>query len=168
MLYDRGISCCFTGHRAQKLPWGTNEKDSRAIRFRLELQHAVTVAYGEGYRHFICGMATGGDTVFGEILVKARPYLPGLSIEAAVPCRTQADGWSPADRRRYDALLSSCDVVNVLQENYTSNCMLNRNRYMVDHSSLLLAAFSGVPGGTLQTINYAIRCGLEIRYIPVP
>jgi uncharacterized phage-like protein YoqJ len=40
--------------------------------------------------------------------------------------------------------------------------MLKRNRYMVDHSSVLIAVFDGVLGGTMQTINYARKKGLEI------
>ena len=80
-----------------------------------------------------------------------------MSLEAAIPCGTQPDKWKIQQRQRYNRLLDSCDRVNVLQINYTPDCMLRRNRYMVDRSSLLLACYDGRPGGTMSTILYAQR-----------
>ena len=45
--------------------------------------------------------------------------------------------------------------------------MSRRNRYMVDASSVLIAAYDGKPGGTMSTLLYAIRRGIEIIEIPV-
>ena len=42
-----------------------------------------------------------------------------------------------------------------------------RDRYMVDHASLLIAAFDGSPGGTRYTVEYAMRRGLEIVDLPI-
>ena len=39
---------------------------------------------------------------------------------------------------------------------------MRRNRYMVDSSSLLIAAYNGQQGGTMSTLLYAMRQGLEI------
>lgn len=44
--------------------------------------------------------------------------------------------------------------------------MLRRNRYLVDHSSVLLAVYNGVKrSGTGATVNYARRLGREIIII---
>ena len=40
--------------------------------------------------------------------------------------------------------------------------MLRRNRYMVDHSALLIAVYDGMLGGTMYTLSYAMKQGLEI------
>ena len=29
--------CCFTGHRPEKLPWGTDESDPRCVKLKEEL-----------------------------------------------------------------------------------------------------------------------------------
>ena len=57
------ITCCFTGHRPHRLPWHEDELDPRCQRFRAELDRQVAMAYDRGYRHFISGMAQGGDPV---------------------------------------------------------------------------------------------------------
>ena len=59
-MEDKSISCCFTGHRPMKLPWGMNEKDPRCVDLKLELAARLEGIYQMGYRHFICGMALGG------------------------------------------------------------------------------------------------------------
>ena len=46
--------------------------------------------------------------------------------------------------------------------------MNRRNRYMVDRSSLLLAVYDGIPqGGTMNTLAYAMRKGVQTVIVPV-
>ena len=52
----RQESCCFTGHRPAKLPWGYNESDPRCVKLKERIADAVLLAYQEGYRHFLCGI----------------------------------------------------------------------------------------------------------------
>ena len=82
-------------------------------------------------------------------------------------CGTQPDRWSKAQRQRYSSLLCGADAVTVLQAEYSADCMMRRNRYMVDSSSLLLCCFAGSPGGTMNTILYAKRSGVELLMIDI-
>lgn len=43
--------------------------------------------------------------------------------------------------------------------------MHERNRYMVTNSSLMIALYNGLPGGTQKTIEFAREQGLEIIII---
>ncbi len=43
--------------------------------------------------------------------------------------------------------------------------MKERNQYMINNSSLVIALFNGLPGGTKQTIDYARAQGLEVIII---
>ena len=158
----RPVSCCFTGHRANKLPWGSNEEDPRCKALKQRLWDVMETAYEEGYRHFICGMAQGCDLYFCELALQLREKYGDVSVEAAIPCPSQADGWSRAERYRWQRLVDQCDVETVVQDHYTPDCMLRRNRYMVDHASLLIAVYDGQNGGTRRTMEYAMRRGLDI------
>lgn len=160
-------TCCFTGHRPSGLPWRDDELDPRCLDLRREILEHLEVIYAAGYRHFICGMALGCDTYFARAVLALKEDHGDITLEAAVPCASQADNWSIEHRREYDELLTLCDKVTVLQESYTPDCMMRRNRYMVDHASLLLACFSGLPGGTMNTILYAQRCGTETDIIDI-
>lgn len=91
-----------------------------------------------------------------------------ITLEAAIPCLSQSDGWTAAQQERYRDLLELCNYRTVVQEKYDPGCMHRRNRYMVDHSSLLLAVHDGSPGGTRYTIEYALRRRKDVLILPVP
>ena len=159
--------CCFTGHRPQSLPWGTREQDPRCLELKLELAARLEGIYETGYRRFLCGMALGCDMYFAEAVLALRDSHPDVRLEAVIPCGSQPDRWNLAQRQRYNSLLDRCDKVTVLQIHYTPDCMLRRNRYMVEHSSLLLACYNGYPGGTQSTLLYAQRQGLQTIVIEI-
>ena len=167
VVKGRQTACCFTGHRPAKLPWGDDESDVRCLALKARIRAAVESAILEGMEHFICGMAEGCDLYFCEIVLELKARYPHITLEAALPCPTQADKWSEASRARYRALLVRCDYETMVSAAYSSGCMQRRNRYMVDHASLLIAAHDGVPGGTRNTIEYALKRGVSVMDIPI-
>ena len=166
-MRGRPCACCFTGHRPAKLPWGDDESDLRCLALKARLRAAVESAILEGTEHFICGMAEGCDLYFAEVVLELKKRYPHITLEAALPCPSQADRWSAASRARYQALLKQCDYETMVAEQYSPGCMQRRNRYMVDHASLLIAAHDGLPGGTRGTIEYALRRGLDVVDVPL-
>ena len=162
----RQMSVCFSGYRPEKLPWGEDESDPRCAALKKRLYDAAKSACAQGYRHFICGMARGVDFYACEAVLLLRRDYPDVTVEAAVPCRDQAARWAAAQRARDEALLAQCDRRTLLQERYDGGCMQRRNRYMVDHSALLIAVHDGSPGGTLYTIEYALRCRRHVLVLP--
>lgn len=161
-LINPDNTCCFTGHRPSKLPWRQDECDRRCVMLKEKIYDIVSALYGSGIHHFICGMALGCDTYFAEILFRLREEHRDITIEAALPCETQSARWSEVDRNRYFRMIADCDYETLIQHGYTRDCMIKRNKYMVDNSSVLIAVYNGTLGGTMQTINYAKKKGLEI------
>ena len=155
------LTCSFTGHRPEKLPWGFDEEDPRCVRLKQRLRCAAEQAYADGYRHFIVGMARGCDLYFAEIVLELRERYPDVTVEAAIPCETQAAGWKEAERERYFDLVARCDLETMVQRHYDKGCMQRRNRYMVDRSARLIAVYDGMLGGTMYTLNYAMNRGVE-------
>ena len=45
---------------------------------------------------------------------------------------------------------------------YKDGIFRMRNEYMVDHSGRLTAWYNGTPGGTRDTIEYAVNKGIEV------
>lgn len=160
--YNFGTACSFTGHRPEKLPWRSNESDPRCVALKEKLIDAIRSVYSSGISHFICGMAKGCDMYFAEAVIALRDEYSDITLEAAVPCPTQSHGWGSADRQRYNYILHQCDHVELVQHEFTPDCMMLRNKYMVDHSNVLIAVYDGTVGGTMGTVNYATRQGLEI------
>ncbi|MDR0812432.1 MAG: DUF1273 domain-containing protein [Oscillospiraceae bacterium] len=155
-------TACFTGYRPEKLPWGDDELSGDAQKLKQRLADVCALLYDGGIRRYLCGMARGADTYFVEELLKLKEHCPDISIEAAIPCPQQSERWTTEDRERYLALLRQCDEITVVSKEYTKWCMLERNKYMVNLSSVLVAVYDGKPGGTKFTRDYAEKRSLEI------
>ena len=164
---ERARTCCFTGHRPEKLPWRNNEQDPRCLALKERLARALEEAYEKGMRHFLCGMALGADFYFCEAALDLRDRRPGVTVEAVIPCEEQAARWREADRERYFRLVERCDYETLVQRRYDQGCMLRRNRHMVDRSSMLIAVYDGMLGGTMYTLTYAMRQKLEVVILDV-
>ena len=145
---NRETTCCFTGHRPEKLPWREDEGDPRCLELKARLAGAVEAAYEKGMRHFLCGMARGADFYCCE--------------------EEQAARWRERDRERWFSLVERCDNETMLQHHYDRGCMLRRNRYLVDHSAMLIAVYDGMLGGTMYTISYAMKRGLDVVTLDIP
>lgn len=165
---NRQQACCFTGHRPSRLPWGDDEDDLRCLQLKEQLSHSIETAYQKGYRHFLCGMAQGGDFYFCEAALALAQDYTDMEVWAIIPCVTQSQHWDEKDKMRYLTLLESCHHQITLQAHYTKDCMHRRNRFMVDLSSLLIAAYDGNPvGGALYTMAYAMKSGLEVEILEI-
>ena len=56
-------TCCFTGHRPSKLPWGYDESGAQFELFRERLKEVIISSIQNGYTHFISGVALGFDII---------------------------------------------------------------------------------------------------------
>lgn len=157
------LTLCFTGHRPQKLPWGFNEQDERCLKVKEKLKILIEQAIIDGYCYFWSGMALGFDMMCVEILLELKVKYKRIKIYGALPCRNQSQKWPIEQQKRYDKLTNQLDGIRCLNDNYTgSECMLERNRFMIDNSSKLIALFNSKSGGTKSTIEYAKKKELEI------
>ena len=87
-------TCCFTGHRPQKLPWGFNENSIDCIAMKeiakIEIQNAI---FNYGITHFISGMAIGFDMIAAELVLELKKDYPFITLECAIPCKEQDKLW---------------------------------------------------------------------------
>lgn len=156
-------TCCFTGLRPQKLPFGFDESDERCIKLKKTLCAEIRgLIENEGVTRFISGLALGVDTFAAEAVLFLKRDFPEIKLEAAIPCEDQPALWGFRDRKRYYEIAKRCDVSTVLQKKYTDGCMQKRNRYMVENSDIVIAVWDGSSGGTESTVRYAEKLGRKI------
>jgi len=53
-------------------------------------------------------------------------------------------------------------LVVPVSEHYHNGVFQKRNEWMVDHSNRVIAYYNGAPGGTENTIDYALSKGIEV------
>ena len=155
--------CAFTVHRPKKFPWGYNEADARCVALKETLAAEIAKLVERGYTDFFSGMAEGADTWAALAVLALKKGNPALKLHCVLPCEGQADGWSASARELYHSILVQADKVVYVNREYSKNCMLERNRYLVDHAACLLAIYNGEwRGGTAMTVRYAGKLGRAV------
>ena len=159
-------TCAFTGHRPNKLPWRYDETDSRCVALKAVLAEQIAAMAEAGFTQFLSGMAEATDTWSALAVLSLREKNPAIKLHCILPCTAQAEKWSAPSRDLYRSILEQADSVVYVSRDYHKNCMLDRNRFMVEHASALLAVYNGVRrSGTGATVNYARKMGREIIVI---
>ena len=115
---EREKTVCFTGHRVQKLPWGSNESDERCVKMKETLRKELEKAIMDGYNTFLCGMALGFDIICAEEVISFKKTNEDIKIYGALPCPDQQKKWHLRDRLRYQTLLKKLDGIRCLHETY--------------------------------------------------
>lgn len=163
MVFDKNVSCCFTGHRVMS--------PSEKQRASEEINRIVRTLVKNGVRHFICGGALGFDTVAAVTLINMRTSKAladrdgnevKIHLTLAIPCPEQSERWQFSDKALYNRILSEADSVMTVSEHYTKSCMFERNRYMVDSSAYCVAYVTRSRGGAYYTMNYAKKSGVGV------
>lgn len=150
----RSATCCFTGHRV--IP--ANEYSEISER----LDKTVLSLIERGVEYFCSGGALGFDTLAALCILRLKRRYPQIKLILILPCRTQADRWSAKDAVIYEEIKSRSDRVVYVSDEYTSDCMLTRNRRLCDVSSYCICYLTKSRGGSAYTVGYATRQGLSV------
>ena len=151
-------------HRPRKLPLGwPNEDDERCIAAKGALSGQIdALARLRGVVDFYSGMADGTDVWAALAVLELKERHPGIRLHCIIPHPGQADRWPRPAQERYHSILDKADDVEVINPRSSSDCMMKRNRYMVDAAGYVLAVYDGTGGGTASTLAYAKQLGREI------
>jgi len=154
-------ACCFTGHRPEKCGFRYESGCGEFVLLCDELEERLREALDSGIDTFYCGGAKGFDLLAAEKLLTFRADKK-FRLIVVIPFEGQADSFSPEWRARYDYVLAAADERICLSDEYFRGCYNRRNRYMVDHSELVIAHYDGSPGGTRDTVKYAEGKGIRV------
>ena len=130
------------------------------------LEAQITALAEQGVTDFLSGMAQGVDLWSSQIVLDLQKKNPALKLHCVLPCKGQESKWTASAQERYRSILAQANEVIYVGQEYNRDCMLKRNRYLVDHSSILLAVYNGTwRSGTGATVRYAQKLKREIIII---
>ena len=148
-----------TGHRPQDIAAYTSKG------FPALVDVAVQMIVASKATLVIAGGAIGWDTALA-----AATLLLGLPLVLAVPFPGHEGRWRAPDQTLYKEHAAQAEAVVFISEETPGNdmdalvsYMEARNAFMVDHSQLVLAFWSGKQkGGTANCVRYAKRVDVKI------
>ena len=97
----------------------------------------------EGVTRFLSGGALGFDTLAAEAVLEIAADYPCVSLVIVRPCEDQTRAYRPG-------------------------CMQERNRYLVEHSTVCLCYLTEPSGGTAYTVRYAASRSLPVLNLAPP
>ena len=156
----RQYRCAFTGHRPEKV---IGSEGGIIVGLRKEILKAID----DGYTVFLTGMSMGVDLWAADIVIELRRYNKDLKLMCVIPFEGMEERWSVDWRKHYNLVRKQADWVQVLSDRYSPDVYQNRNQWLVNHSSRLIAVFNGEPSGTGNTIQYAQEQGIPVEIIEV-
>ncbi|MBQ9086705.1 MAG: DUF1273 family protein [Clostridia bacterium] len=153
-MNQESYTCCFTGHR--RIPYPHRALLPKLIDGMLDtlISRQVTI--------FRTGGAMGFDTMVALKILEKREQYPHIRLELILPCRDQASRWDAYNQKAYAYVLARADSVICLHDRYTSGCMLERNRRMVQGSQFCIGYCNTPGGGSAYTLEYAKSHGLRV------
>ncbi|MCM1164534.1 MAG: DUF1273 domain-containing protein [Lachnospiraceae bacterium] len=155
----------FTGYRPEKLPF-FGEDDPMCVDLKQRLSEQIEKLINDGANEFYTGMALGVDTWAAEAVLAHKKAAPAVKLIAVLPCPEQFVRWSAEDKARYRSVLGQCDKILTISPHYVRDCMLKRNRALVELCDVLVAVYDGKKGGTEYTVNFAKSRGKRVVLIP--
>ena len=154
------------GHRPKSFPWKYNKAAPDCILLKEVLAEQIKTLTDRGVTDWLSGMAQGVDLWCAQIVLALRKENPALKLHCVLPCEGQESKWTASAQERYRSILAQANEVIYVGQEYSRDCMLERNRYLVDHSSILLAVYNGTwRSGTGATVRYALKQGREVIII---
>ena len=148
---EKNITVAFTGHR---------HYDGRADEVLYALLEEL---YREGFRRFLSGMAWGFDLSAAEQVLRLMDAHSDVRLVAVEPFAGFRRLFKGADVERYDNVARCADEWVCVGEDVGVKGYFARNRYLVEHSSHIVAWWDGAKrGGTHYTVRRALREGLFV------
>lgn len=151
---NRSKACCFTGHRIIR--------STHASLLPRIVSNAITKLHERGYNQFLSGGAIGFDLLAAQVVLKGKAKFPDLELILLLPCKDQARNWSQSIIRVYEDIKARADQVIYTSELYTRDCMLTRNRALVDNAAYCVSYQYKESGGTGYTVKYAHSAGITV------
>ena len=144
----RNNTVCFSGHR--EIP------PEELERIKRELYLTVSGLIERGYTVYYTGGAEGFDFLATECVAEMKKEYPDISLNIIFPFK------NTKCNRLYKDVILMCDSVEYVSEKYFPWTYHERNRKLVEKSSVCVCYLTKTRGGTVYTVSYASECGREI------
>lgn len=150
--------CCITGHK--DLPEST--RDAVKQKLRQEIESCIA----DGYLNFITGFLPGPEQWAAEVICELMPEHPGLTLEAVIPYKNYLVRLC-RDRHTLE-LLQQCSVIRTLSRKFYRECIMNKNRFMVNNSDCMIAVYDGRDNDdTVFAMRHATVLERELHIIEI-
>jgi len=158
---DKSVSVSFTGYRTKKILQSIKRPNIIGEIYS-KLYTQIKNLYQQGYTNYYSGMADGFDMIAAEVVLALRSEGCNVRLIAVIPFMGHELGYSDLDKIIYKLIFDGADEVVLTSEEYHDRCYLDRNDYLLGNCPQVVCYYSGKKGGTMYTVNRAVKAELPI------
>ena len=163
--FDSCFTVSFSGHRPNNLPDNGNLSEPGMSALYQKLLDEIEVAILNDKINFLHGSMAGFDILAAEAVLHLKQKYPYIRLYSIIPFERgflQTKEWSREWRRRVKVVFQQSERVKYLEPEYSYGVYYRRNKWLVEHSSLLICYCISRNGGTKMTMDYAAKQGVPI------
>ncbi len=164
-MIPRERTCCFTGHRTEKLP----AERAQIEYLRKIVSDTAAILYYKGVNIFMTGMARGFDLLAAEAVAFDPDIGSNIRLVCAMPyAEHRREMKTQQEDELYRRLMKRADMIVCLGDSYFKDCYRLRNSFMINNSTNLIAYLKDDDSwrsGTGMTCNLAKKAGHNMYMI---
>lgn len=103
------------------------------VRLKKDLE---TVILEQGINRILCALELEAGLTAAEIVLELRERYP-ITLECVIPYEEYTTDWPEIHRDRYFRIVEHCDRENMLQKQFTGDCMVKKNEYLKTKADVL-------------------------------
>ncbi|WP_313162561.1 SLOG family protein [Sedimentibacter sp.] len=132
-------TCCFIDCYSQDCFMELSHDNSDYIKLESKLKEiCVSLIEDFSVTHFIGGMKFGLEQASAEIVLELKTKFSGVTLEGVVPYENYTINWSESQRDKYYSIMQNIDKEVMLQHNFSHDCMIKRDLYMINKSKYII------------------------------
>jgi len=156
--------CTISGSTVSDLPYGQSESHPDCIALKLALTERISQLCDMGMTDFLTNCEHGLSLWAAETIIAMRGFRENPArLHIIVPYESQANRWYDDVQERYHNVHAAADSVTVLRTQYTDDCYQDTDRFMLNHSIMLLT-----DGGNKSLTDYAKSKNRYIEQVSLP
>jgi len=146
-----------SGNTVHQLSYGQDESYPACVSFKLELTEKIAELCQQGVVDFFTNCEHGVSMWAAEAIIAMRNTvgMPQARVHIVMPFEEQANKYPDNVRERFFNIHAQADSVEILNGKYAEGCYETANRYMLDHSVMLLVDEIDGESETSELVDYA-------------
>ena len=159
--------CTVSGNTVHQFSYGQDESYPACVSLKLALTAKIAELCHQGITDFFTNCEHGVPMWAAEAIVAMRNTegMPKARVHIVMPYEEQALTWSDNVRERFYNLHAEADSVEILNSRYNDDCYWDTDRFMADHSVMILFDEVEPDCGNEELLDYAKSKGKKIAVV---
>ena len=157
-------TCCFIDYCSQDASVNLSHYNPDYAKLKTKLRElCMSLIEDFSVTHFISGMNFGLEQASADIVLEIKNKYSGITLEGVIPYENYTINWAEDKRNKYYSIMQNIDIEVMLQHNFSQDCMINRDLYMINESKYIILYTNNTD--EIKAINKYVKSMGKVAFI---